>query len=273
MTALSTVVVIAACFGALAWIVSLVTGDTSQIDRLWSIVPVIYVWVFVAFAHFHSVRLNVIAVLVLLWGARLTYNFWRKGGYRGVEDYRWAVVRSRMKPWVFQVFNLFSVIIYQSTLLVLITLPAMTAYHHQAVAFGGLDWLLTFGFLLCLALETVADQQQWNFHLWKHAEIAAGRTPDPQFLQTGLFRYSRHPNYFFEQAQWWIVFFFGAVAAGSLWQWTGVGAVLLTLLFVGSTRLTEQITLSKYPEYADYQRCTSAVVPWIVRRRPAAVEV
>ena len=97
-------------------------------------------------------------------------------------------------------------------------------------------------------------------------EIAAGRTPRPRFLQTGLFRFSRHPNFFFEQAQWWVVFVFGAIAAGSLWQWTVLGAVLLTLLFVGSTRFTESITRSRYPEYADYQRRTSAVVPWFPRR-------
>ena len=117
-------------------------------------------------------------------------------------------------------------------------------------------------FLLFTIGEAVADQQQWNFHQWKDAEVAAGRTPNPRFLQSGLFRYSRHPNYFFELAQWWVVFLFGAVAARSMLEWTVLGPFLLTLLFVGSTRFTEKISLSRYPEYELFQRSTSAVVPW-----------
>jgi steroid 5-alpha reductase family enzyme len=117
-------------------------------------------------------------------------------------------------------------------------------------------------FLLFTVGETIADQQQWDFYQWKNAEVQAGRTPNPRFLQSGLFRFSRHPNYFFEIAQWWVVFFFGAVAAQSILEWTVIGPFLLTLLFVGSTRFTEKISLSHYPEYELFQRSTSAVVPW-----------
>ena len=67
------------------------------------------------------------------------------------------------------------------------------------------------------------------------------------------------------------LFLFGAVAAGSLLQWTVSGAVLLTVLFIGSTRFTEEITRSKYPEYADYQATTSAIVPWPPRRKESTV--
>ena len=63
------------------------------------------------------------------------------------------------------------------------------------------------------------------------------------------------------------LFAFGALAAGSILQWTVIGAVLLSLLFVGSTRFTESISRSRYPEYARYQETTSAVVPWFPRRR------
>src|SRR5690606_41677593 len=60
--------------------------------------------------------------------------------------------------------------------------------------------------LACLAGETVADQQQWDFHKRKKAVLDSGGTPESWFLRRGLFRYSRHPNYFFELAQWWLVF-------------------------------------------------------------------
>jgi steroid 5-alpha reductase family enzyme len=78
---------------------------------------------------------------------------------------------------------------------------------------------------------------------------------------------SRHPNFFFEQAQWWVFFLFGAVAAGSVLQLTVLGPLLLTALFIGSTRFTEDISRSRYPEYAEYQRTTSMLVPWPRRRR------
>ena len=67
-------------------------------------------------------------------------------------------------------------------------------------------------------------------------------------------------------AIWWVVFAFGAIAAGSVAQWTIIGAVLLTLLFIGSTVFTESISGSKYPEYADYRRSVSAIVPWFPKR-------
>ncbi len=273
MTPLDVVIIIAAVASLFAWIASLVTGDTSWVDRLWSIVPVIYVWVFAAFAHLTNTRLDVMAVLVTLWGARLTFNFARKGGYSGVEDYRWAVVRAGMSKWQFQLFNIFFIVIYQNILLALIAMPALTAYDNRSTPFGLWDGLLALVFLAFLVGETVADQQQWNFHAWKHAEIAAGRSPKPQFLQSGLFRISRHPNYFFEIGQWWFVFFFGVVAAQSLWQWTVVGTALLTLLFIGSTKITERITLSKYPEYSEYQARTPAVIPWFAGKRSQTTSI
>lgn len=260
MSPLLLVILIAAAVCAFCWIASLITRDNSWVDRLWSIVPVVYVWVFAIAAGLADVRLDVMAVLVTLWGARLTFNFARKGGYTGHEDYRWPILRERMTRAQFAVFNLLFIVLYQNAILVLITLPALTAFEHPT-PFGVLDALLALLFLALLAGETIADQQQWAFHRRKAAGLA-----DTRFLTTGLFRYSRHPNFFFEQAQWWVLFLLGAVAAGSLLQWTVLGAVLLTLLFVGSTRFTESITRARYPEYADYQATTSAVVPWPPRR-------
>lgn len=265
MSPLVVVILIAACACAFAWTASLVTGDTSWVDRSWSIVPVIYVWVFAGFAHFANTRLDVMGSLVTVWGLRLTFNFARKGGYSGVEDYRWEVLRSSMSQWRFLVFNFFFIVLYQNFLLVLITLPALTAFNHQSKPFGLLDLLLAALFFVGTVVETIADQEQWEFQAWKKSRIAEGQAPDPQFVQRGLFQFSRHPNFFFEQFQWWMLFLLGTVAASSLFQWTVVGPFLLTLLFVGSTAFTEKITLSRYPEYAQYQRRTSAVIPWLPR--------
>jgi steroid 5-alpha reductase family enzyme len=270
MNPLLVVLFVALLASACCWVASLVTKDTSWVDRIWSIMPVIYVWIVAIAAGLSDARLDVMAALVTLWGARLTFNFARKGGYAGIgagfEDYRWAVLRSRMSPAQFQLFNLFFIVLFQNAVLVLIASPALTAFDHRGMPFGTLDGLLTVLFLAFLSGETVADQQQWTFHAGKSAEAAAGRQPSPRFAQTGLWRLSRHPNFFFENAQWWVVFAFGAVAAGSLLQWTVAGIVLLLAVFLGSTSFTESISRSKYPEYAEYQARTSAVIPWFPMR-------
>ncbi|MFT4085832.1 MAG: DUF1295 domain-containing protein [Gordonia sp. (in: high G+C Gram-positive bacteria)] len=273
MGPLLIVIVLAAAAALFCGVTSVITRETSWVDRLWSIVPAVYAWVFAIAAMLDgrdSGRLTVMAVLVTLWGARLTFNFARKGGYSGMEDYRWAVLRGRMKPWQFQVFNATFIAFYQNALLLLITLPAYFVWAHPA-GLTAWDVVPAVLFLLFLAGETVADQQQWNFH---QAKQRAGGTLEPGFATTGLFACSRHPNFFFEQAQWWVFYVFagltGVVAGLGFWggalNWTIVGAVLLTLLFIGSTRFTESISASKYPAYAAYQRRVSMLVPWPPRR-------
>ncbi|MET0829252.1 MAG: DUF1295 domain-containing protein [Microbacterium sp.] len=273
MDPLAIVLVIAAVTCAGCWIASLITKDTSWVDRIWSIVPAVYVWIF-AIAGIvdgsDAARLILMALLVTAWAARLTFNFARKGGYTGMEDYRWAILRGRMKPWWFQVFNLLFIVLYQNALLVLITLPAFIAWQNPAPLNG---WDAAFAVLFAgfLVGEFIADQEQWDFH---KAKAAAGGHLEPGFVTTGLFRVSRHPNFFFEQAQWWAFYAIGATAAAAsglgLWggalNWSIVGALLLTLLFIGSTIFTESITASKYPAYADYQRSTSMLLPLPPRR-------
>jgi len=272
MNPLLVAVIVAAAVSAFCWVASLITKDTSWVDRIWSVVPVVYVWIFAGAAGLGDPRLVLMAVLVTLWGARLTFNFARKGGYTGMEDYRWAILRERMSPAAFQAFNIGFIVLFQNALLLLIALPALTALENPR-ALGALDILLAALFLVCLVGETVADQQQWRFQERKRAEIEAGREPEVRFVQRGLWSVSRHPNFFFEQAQWWLVFLMGAAAAGTVLVWTGVGAVLLTALFIGSTIFTESITRSRYPEYAAYQARVSAVVPWFPRRaRPATAD-
>jgi steroid 5-alpha reductase family enzyme len=191
----------------------------------------------------------------------LTFNFARRGGYAaGGQDYRWGVIRSRIPRWAFAIFNLLFIAVYQNLLLLAITLPAWTMAKNQA-PLGALDIVAVTVFLGFLAGETVADQQRWNFH---RANPAGG------VLRTGLFRYSRHPNYFFEIAQWWVVFAFAAIAAGTPLLWTGLGAVLLTLLFVGSTAFTEWISASRHPEFEAYRSVTSALIPWPTRAKRVA---
>lgn len=250
---------------ALCWLLSVLTREYSWVDRTWSLMPGVYAWTFAARADYGDARTNLVTVLIVLWCARLTFNYARKGGYApGGEDYRWAVLRSRMPPWAFQVFNVFFIAGYQHLLVFLITLPVWQVWAHPG-PLAAVDGALAALFLLLLAGETLADQQQWNFHRWKQAQAAAGQPTGQGFLDSGLWAFSRHPNFFCEQALWWVVYAF-SVAAGAGWlNPTLAGPVLLTLLFHGSTNFTEEITAAKYPAYAGYQRRVSRLLPWLPR--------
>jgi steroid 5-alpha reductase family enzyme len=264
MGPLEVVLIVAAAASAATWIASLITRDHSWVDRLWSVLPVVYLWIFALADVSDNPRLVVMAVLVTLWGARLTFNFARKGGYRGVEDYRWAIVRGWMSPALFAVFNLVFIVLYQNTLLVLITLPALTVFEHPHGPLGILDAAVAMLFLAFLAAEASADRQQWDFQREKARRVPGGGdatgVSGARFVETGWWRYSRHPNFFFEQAQWWTLYLFAVIAANAWLHWTIIGAALLTALFAGSTALTEAITRSRYPEYALRQ---ATVSPWL----------
>ncbi len=260
------------------WILSLLTGECSWVDRVWSLAPVGYVTWFATQAP--DSRLVVMAVLVAVWGTRLTFNFARKGGFRaGGEDYRWGVLRTRMSPALFQVFNLVFIAGYQNLLILFFTLPAWAALAPGAglfgigatgvaspAPFGAPDAAATALFLVFLAGETIADNQQWAFQEDKRARKARGEPVLADFVTTGLFRYSRHPNFFCEQAIWWSFYLFSIGAGAGVINPSIVGPALLTLLFLGSTGFTESITLSRYPRYAEYQRTTSRLIPWLPSR-------
>jgi steroid 5-alpha reductase family enzyme len=249
------------------WVLSLITKEYSWVDRLWSITPPLFALHFAGHAGFHDARLNLMAGLTVLWGVRLTYNFARKGGYKpGGEDYRWEEIKQKIGPLWFQVLNATFLAPFQNYLLLLIVVPSYAAYQSARPPLNVLDLAAAVAFVVFFIGETVADEQQWRFQTAKHAAIARGETPETGFITTGLFRYSRHPNFFCEQAMWWTYYGF-SIAAGAEWlNWTITGAVLLTLLFQGSTGLTEKLSARKYPAYAAYQKTTSRLMPWFPKQ-------
>lgn len=252
--------VILTCF-----LLGVATREHSWVDRLWSLAPPAYVAWFASQSGFHDARLWLMTALAFAWGARLTFNFARKGGYaKGGEDYRWPILRRRMTPFQWQLFAFAFVAGIQNVILFLLSLPAWAALQSR-VPLNAIDGLAATLFLLFLAGETIADEQQWRFHRRKQSALAREKEPESDFCRVGLFRFSRHPNFFCEQAIWWSFYLFAVAANGAWLQPSIVGPIVLSALFHGSTNFTEQITLSKYPRYAEYQRSTSRLWPWFAR--------
>ena len=256
----------------LCWLLSILTHNYSQVDRIWSIIPFVYCWVF-ALTGARSLteinpRLLAIAILTTIWGLRLSYNFARKGGYSmKEEDYRWPELRKIMHPILFQLFNITFIAPYQNILLLLITAPAYIVWLARDTQpnFTTVDYIITISWVFFFLLETAADQQQWNFQQLKK------RNPKGKFfVREGLFKYSRHPNFFSEISMWWCIYAYSisATNCSQYVNWSIVGAVLLTLLFQGSTTFTEKLSLRKYPSYADYQKTTSRLFPWFPSSSP-----
>ena len=236
----------------------MVTRECSWVDRLWSLCPPAYCLIVAAGADFDNARLNAMALLVIMWGSRLTFNFARKGGYqKGGEDYRWAVVRERAGPIGFQVLNITFISPGQMLLVWLTTAPMHQAWLWREAPLNWLDGVAAALFLALLALQTTADEQMWRFQQDKKRRVAAGEEISRPFMTTGLVGVCRHPNYFCEMAMW-LVFYLFAVAVSAQWlHWTGLGFILLIALFIPSTRLGESISVSKYPAYRDYRTTTT----------------
>ena len=255
----------------LCFVVSTIAGNYSQVDKLWSLIPLAYVWMVAVHSDLEP-RLVLMALLVTAWGIRLSYNFSRRGGYSwrfwtGEEDYRWAVVRAKPEfaaKWRWLAFNLFFISFYQMGLILLFTLPAVRSM--DGLPLGWADYLLAALLIALIVFETIADQQQWNYHKEKlKAQAAGGELPDKYkkgYVHTGLWGLMRHPNYAAEQAIWIVFYFFGVAATGTWLNWSVMGAILLVLLFWGSSNLSESISKGKYPDYADYQKRVPRFVPF-----------
>lgn len=256
---------------AYTFIVGQLTGNNSQVDKLWSIVPIIYTW-YMTYKGGWNDRMVLMSALTTIWGVRLTYNFARRGAYKwkfweGEEDYRWEILRKRpgfKNPIVWMLFNLFFICFYQNTLIFLFTLPVLTSLAPAATELNGIDYLLAGLMVLLVYIEFKADQQQYDFQTEKYRRINAGEDLGPYaagFVSTGLWAKVRHPNYAAEQSIWIVFYLLGAHATGEWINWSIAGAVLLLILFKGSSDFSEEISANKYPLYKEYQKKVGRFIP------------
>lgn len=255
-----------ACF-----IISELTGNYSQVDKLWSLLPVAYAWISVFYSP--SPRIMLMASLVTIWGLRLTYNFSRKGGYslipwRGEEDYRWKYLRESkaLKGRIrFGIFNLLFISLFQNIVIFLFSSPILLAAANPEKPLTITDLVAALLMLAFIITESIADNQQYQFHKEKRksTEINArfALSVKQGFLSEGLWKYVRHPNFTSEQAIWICFWLFGVAASGQWFNFTVSGPLLLILVFAGSSRMTENISSSKYPEYRTYQKKIPRFLP------------
>ncbi len=260
--------VVAYCF-----IVGEITGNNSQVDKLWSIVPIVYTWYMTIEANFPD-RMVLMSVLVTIWGMRLTYNFARRGAYQwkfwaGEEDYRWEELRKRPgfnNRFVWMLFDLFFICAYQNTLIFLFTLPILTVIGADAqIGLTIIDYILAALFVGFVVWEYIADQQQYDFQTEKYRRINNNlplEDYEKGFVTKGLWSIVRHPNYMAEQSIWIVFYFFSVVATGEWINWSIAGCVLLVILFKGSSDFSEEISARKYPEYKNYQSKVPRFIPF-----------
>eukprot|EP00301_Raphidiophrys_heterophryoidea_P022145 c6373_g1_i1.p1 GENE.c6373_g1_i1~~c6373_g1_i1.p1 ORF type:complete len:328 (-),score=62.13 c6373_g1_i1:33-983(-) len=282
---------------ALCFVLQEATGNYSQVDKLWSILPAVYALIFWAFPSSNALqkpvisaeepdqRIDLMAFCALAWSVRLTFNFWRRGGYTwpvwaGEEDYRWSILRSKITnklSWT--IFSFGFIAIYQNILLLLIAVPAGVAAMHRS-PLTTFDWALFTSFLGFVLIETLADNHQYAFQTKKHAlrkqkQVLLTGDFKRGFLTTGLFAYCRHPNYAAEQALWIVFHLFGASAklssgatlSSALTNAGGLGCALLVLLFQGSALFSEGVTATKYPDYKTYQRQVPKFIPTLTQTK------
>ena len=235
---------------ATAWAVCTVRRNVGLVDIFWSLFLLLAAVVYAIAAAPAGPRATLVLALVSAWAVRLAAYLTARN-WNAPEDHRYQVIRARNQP-NFEWKSLYLVFGLQGLLAWIISAPLAVAVA-SPTPLGPLDWagaaLAAFG----IVFESVADAQLARF---RRDPAGAGRV-----LDRGLWRWSRHPNYFGECCVWW-GFFLLAVAGGG--AWTAFSPLIMTLLLlrVSGVSLLEKDIGERRPAYRDYVARTSAFVPW-----------
>jgi len=234
------------------WLLSLAVRDASIVDSFWGLGFVLVAAVALALGPGVFDRRLLLFALVGVWGLRLSLHIARRNWGKG-EDFRYQGFRARWGGrfwWV----SLFTVFLLQAVLLFAVSLPIQAAGAGETPAsLGVLDWLGAGLWLLGFAFETVGDAQLARF---KADPASRGRVMD-----RGLWRYTRHPNYFGDAVLWWGI---GLIALAVPWGWlalVGPGLMTFLLVRVSGVAMLEKTIAERRPGYAEYVRRTSGFVP------------
>eukprot|EP01064_Diplonema_japonicum_P036095 TRINITY_DN8009_c0_g1_i1.p1 TRINITY_DN8009_c0_g1~~TRINITY_DN8009_c0_g1_i1.p1 ORF type:complete len:307 (+),score=55.15 TRINITY_DN8009_c0_g1_i1:45-923(+) len=267
-----------------SFLIGWATDNVSQVDKLWTTAPIIYTievlgYLYYTKGHVEG-RVLLMSALVVVWGARLGNEFRKKGGFnggwkfwKGEEDYRWIHVRgwpSLKNYWVWVLFNLIIICMYQLVLILGFSSPLFAVI--DGAPLSSADGALAVTMLVVLVVQHFADAQQQRFQTKKYSLLKECKTiaalPAPYnkgFVCSGLFAYSRHPNWLCEMTFWFLFAAFIIPARGLPHYGcvSSIGSYMLFLLMNGSRQLTEAISAEKYPEYKEYQKKVKSFVPFV----------
>lgn len=221
--------------------------NSSIYDPYWSAIPIIIVLYWIKVINLRSI---LSCSLVFLWGFRLTYNCFRRWPTLTHEDFRYQDIQ-KVTGIFYPVVNFLGIHLYPTIEVFLGCLPlyfALTIDKEMNI----LDWIGTVVTFIAISIEWIADDQLWTYlHTPNREEI----------LKTGIWKYSRHPNYFGEILFWWGIGFFG-ISIGFEYYWTLIGAILINLMFVFiSIPLMDNRSLKKRVTYREHMRNTNDLVP------------
>jgi len=240
------------------WLLSLAVRDASIVDSFWGPGFVLVAAVALALGPGVLERRQLLFALVAVWGVRLAVHITRRNWGRG-EDFRYQGFRARWGDrfwWV----SLFTVFLLQAVLLLVVSLPLQVAGAGATPAsLGPLDGVGVALWLVGFAFEAVGDAQL--------ARFKADPANRGSVMDRGLWRYTRHPNYFGDAVLWWGI---GVIALPTPWGWAAlVGPALMTFLLVrvSGVAMLERSIADRRPGYAEYVRRTSAFVPRPPRER------
>lgn len=249
-TALTTLGTVTALMVVL-WLVSLRLRDASLVDIFWGLGFVVIAWTSVALAEAPSTRGWMSAGLVTIWGVRLAAHLARRNLGHG-EDFRYRRMREAWGPR-FPLVSLGTVFLLQAVLMWIVSWPVQAVHIGGAgVPLNSLDGLGVVLWTAGLTIETMADAQLARFK----------RRPDSRrrVMDEGLWRYSRHPNYFGDFLVWWGLGCLSA-AAGAWWALAGPVVMTVLLLRVSGVALLESTIAERRPAYRAYAARTSAFFP------------
>jgi steroid 5-alpha reductase family enzyme len=243
---------------SLLWLLSLVLRDVSIIDISWAPGFAIVAAASACFADAMGARSEIALGLVVLWAIRLgghIYLRWRRLGH---EDYRYAHIRKRRGP-NFPLTSLFYIFWLQAFLLWLISWPLQAVF---AMPLSPLNFMDAIGIAMMfggIAIEAIAD---WQLTRFRADPASTGRV-----LDSGVWAWLRHPNYFGDFMLWWGIYLI-ALAAGGPW-WTIIGPLAMSALLIhySGKGLMEDTIGKRRPGYAEYIRRTSGFVPLPPRRQ------
>jgi steroid 5-alpha reductase family enzyme len=240
------------------WLVSIPRRDVSIVDSLWSLFFLAAAGVYLWATPGGGARDVLVMTLVAVWAVRLAgYLTWRNWGEP--EDHRYRKIRARNEPG-FAFKSLYLVFGLQALLAWIVSLPLLAALAGDR-PLGWLDYAGAALWAFGLLFESVAD---WQLARFKGKSVNRGRV-----LATGLWRYSRHPNYFGEFCVWW-GFYLIALAAGGWWAIVAPLLMSFLLLKVSGVALLERDIGTRRPAYRDYVARTHAFFPWFPRSAAAA---